>query len=251
MCTDQLLIDLVPRERIVALSHLAADPTLSAVAERAAGFPAVRGEAEQVLALDPDLVITAETSTPATVGLLRRLGYPVLTVPLATDFAAIREAVRKVARAVGEEGRGDAIIAEFDAKLAAVRAPPDGARPTALAYQVNSLASGPGSLVDSALDAAGFYNLAREEARGSAGRVPLEQVVVRPPDLLILANGPEEFRSIVADNLRHPALAAAMRGRAEMRLEMPLWLCGTPKIADAVERLAELRRTLGQRRAVP
>lgn len=244
LCTDQLLMDLVPADRIAALSFLATDPTLSAVADRAKEIRSVRAEAEQVLALEPDLVVTAEGSTPATIGLLRRLGYPVLAVPLASDFDAVRSSVRKMARAVGEEERGEAIVAEFDRRLARVREAATGEKPTAMAYQVNSIASGPGTLLDAALEAAGFYNLARDEALGSAGRVPLETLVTRPPDLLVFANGPDEFRSVVADNLRHPALAAAMRGRREVRLEMPLWLCGTPRVVEAVERLAALREAI-------
>ena len=50
LCADQILVDLVPRERIAAVSHLAADPWSSAVAEKARGIPWTRGKAEEVLA---------------------------------------------------------------------------------------------------------------------------------------------------------------------------------------------------------
>jgi iron complex transport system substrate-binding protein len=171
------------------------------------------------------------------------LGFRVVLVPLATDFDGMRRAIRIIAEAVGSQGRGEAMIAAFDKRLAAA-APKGPERPRALAYQVNSLASGPGSLVDAALEAAGLHNVARDRALGPGGRLPLEDLVADPPDLILLANTPHEFRSTVGDNLRHPAFEALVQSRPHMQLAMPLWLCATPRIADAVEELGARRRAL-------
>jgi iron complex transport system substrate-binding protein len=243
LCTDQILVDLVGRERIAALSHLASDPALSAIAEEARGLVTIRGTAEEVLARNPDLVLTIAGSTPATVSLLERLGNRVLAVPLANDFDAIRSITRTIAQAVGEVQRGEQLLASFDARLAA-GAPADARRPSALVYQLNSLASGPGTLVDAMLTAAGFRNLARELQLGPAGRLPLETLVANPPDLVVLATAPDAFRTIAADNLRHPALAAVLAERPHVLLGMADWLCGTPRAARAVEALAGWRRAL-------
>jgi iron complex transport system substrate-binding protein len=177
------------------------------------------------------------------VSLLRRLGFHVVDVPLATDFEGMRRAIRIIAGAVGAEALGEAMIAAFDQRLAAA-APEGPARPRALAYQVNGLASGPGSLVDASFLAAGFHNMARSRALGPGGRLPLEEIVADPPDLLVLANTPEEFRSTVGDNLRHPAFEALVARLPHMQLPMPLWLCATPQIVGAVEELGMRRRAL-------
>lgn len=243
LCTDQLLLELVPRERIAGLSHLAADRTLSATAARADGLATTHGQAEEVLELEPDLVLTVEYSTPAAVDMLRRLGKRVVVLPLASDLDGIRAAVRKLADALGERARGEAVIARFDERLAAA-APRSDVHPTALAYQINSLAAGPASLLDAAMTAAGFANQARSEPLGPAGRLPLELLVTRPPDLLVMANSPEEFRTVSADNLRHPAIRRVMATRPSVEVPMSLWLCGTPALAEAVERLASSRRAL-------
>jgi iron complex transport system substrate-binding protein len=243
VCADQLLLDLVPRERIAALTYLAVDPSVSMRVEEARGLKGVHWMAEEVLAQQPDLVIAQEYSATAAVDVLRRLGYRVVLVPLATDFEGMRQAIRVMADAVGDKARGEAMIAAFDKRIAAAR--PDGPeRPLALAYEVNSLASGDGSLVDAALEAAGFHNMARDVPLGPGGRLPLEEVVAHPPDLLVLANTPDEFRSIVADNLRHPAFASVVARRPHIELPLPQWLCATPRIADAVEELSAKRREL-------
>ena len=243
VCVDQLLLDLVPRERIAGLSYFAVDPTLSLKVEEARGIKSVHWFAEEVLALNPDLVLAQPYSTTAAVGLLQRLGFRVVLVPLATDFDGMRQAIRVIAEAVGETARGEAMIAAFDKRIAAAQ-PQGPERPRALAYQVNSLTSGQGSLVDAALAAAGFHNMARDRRLGPAGRLPLEEIVANPPDLIVLANSPEEYRSIVGDNLRHPAFAHVVNSRPHMQLPMPLWLCATPRIADAVEELGVQRRAL-------
>lgn len=248
LCSDQILLDLVPRERIAALSFLAPDPTMSVEPQRAEGLPIVRGEAEEVLALNPDLVLTGAYSTPATQDLLRRLGVPVVAVPLASSFAEIRDVVRVIAKAAGEEARGEDMIRIFDARLAEARAPEGATPPTALAYQVNSLASGPGSLLDEMLTAAGFRNYTAGRALGPGGRLPLETMVMDPPDVLVFANAPDDFRTVLGDNLRHPAVRFVTDHRRSMHLPMPLWLCGTQHTAEAVARLAAVRASLADER---
>jgi iron complex transport system substrate-binding protein len=249
LCTDEILIDLVPRERIRALSHLAADPLVSAVADKARGIPWTYGEAEVVLGFDPDLVIVGEFTTPATVALLERLGIKLLKVPLASDIAGMRSVTYQIGDAVGARERADALIAAFDRRIAAA-APITPWRPTAVVYQVNSSAASPGSIADAVLQAAGFSNLAGVLGLGSGGQLPLEELVARPPDLIVLSGPVDEYHTPVADNLRHPALTALLRTHRSVVLPWRLWLCATPYLADAIERLAAVRADMEQNRPV-
>ncbi|QJE72173.1 ABC transporter substrate-binding protein [Aerophototrophica crusticola] len=101
LCTDQVAVLLLPRERIAALSFLALDRELSAVADSAAGLPTVQGMAEEILPLQPDLVLAGSFTTRPTVALLRARGIKVLELGLADDFDAIRAQLRQVADALG------------------------------------------------------------------------------------------------------------------------------------------------------
>jgi iron complex transport system substrate-binding protein len=249
LCTDQILIDLVPASRIRALSHVAVDASVSSIVERARSMTRVRGEAEEVLALDPDLVITTEFSTPMTVSMLERLGRRVLKVPFAIDIAGVRDVVRRIAEAVGEAAAGEAVIAKFDQRLAALAASAaPGPAPTAVIYQINSVASAVGTLEDEALRRAGFRNLATDLHLDPGGRVALEAIIANPPDLLVLSGSSKEYRTVTAETLNHPALKAVMRDRATLVVPWRHWLCATPNIADAIEALAEARRRLTPRR---
>jgi iron complex transport system substrate-binding protein len=247
LCTDQIVIELADRARIAAVTHLAADPSVSAIPEKAAGLPVVRGDAEEVLRRDPDLIIAGIFTTPATVDLLRRLGRNVLVVPLPQDFAGVRDLVHQIGAAIGEPERAAAWLADFDARLAIVARGPVRTRPTAVLYQVNSFAAGAGSMADQALTAAGFRNQAARYGTLAGGQVPLEALVSSPPDLLVIGSDPNEYKTVVSDNLRHPALQKLLATRASLVLPWALWLCGTPHIITAVERLAAARAAMAQR----
>jgi iron complex transport system substrate-binding protein len=247
LCTDQLLIELVERKRIAAVTHLAADPADSAIWEKARGLPVTRGAAEDVLRYDPDLVLAGPFGAAPAVNLLRRLNMNVVTVPLASSLDGVRAAVRTVAAAVGEEARGEAMIVAFDRRLAAVATAPRAHAPTAVVYQVGGAVLA-GGLADAALAAAGLRNKAAEYRLTRTGQVPLELLAASPPDLRILTSAADEYRTVVGDNLRHPVLAALRRQRPSIEVPWRLWLCGTPHVADAISQMAGARATIEARR---
>ena len=240
LCTDQLLVELARPERIVAVSELGADKQMSAEAKRLSGFRSVRASAEDVLALAPDLVLTADWSSPATIALLRRLGLNIVTVPLASDFDGMFATIRQIAHAIGEDARGEQLIEKAARRLAAVRRS-DNIKPTALTYETNGVTSSKYTLLDKIIEAAGYHNAARDRTLGPGDRYPLELMVANPPDLIVFANAPDDFKTVLADNLRHPALLALLRQRPSVDIPLRLSLCAVPASIDAVELIASKR----------
>lgn len=243
LCTDQLLMMLVEPSRIAAVSHLARDPSLSAFAADARSLPIVHASAEEVLRADPDLVLAGPWTTRTTVDLLRRLGKRVAIVPLAQDIDGVREGVREVARLTGTEPRGQEIIAAFDRRRGDLSKLNSPAR-TAVVYHVAGLASGTGTLADAVLKAAGLKNAAEAARLDAKGSLALERLVADPPDLLVLGHAEDEYRTVQADNLRHPALSRLLARVRSVHIPQSLMICPTPKVLDAVELLAEQRRAL-------
>jgi iron complex transport system substrate-binding protein len=247
LCTDQLLINLVERERIAAVTHLAANPEDSAIWEKAKGIPITRGVAEDVLRYRPDLILAGPFGAAPTVSLLQRLRMNVAVVPLASDLDGVRAAVRAVAAAVGEKARGEEMIAAFDRQLAGLRSKPQRPAPSAVVYQVGGVVLA-GGLTDAALAAAGFRNKAAEYRLTRGGQVPLELLAASPPDLTILTSAANEYPTVLSDNLRHPVLRELRRQHASIEVPWRLWLCGTPHIADAIVQLAAARAGVEARR---
>src|SRR5262249_55864983 len=107
LCTDQLLLALVPPGRIASLTWLARTDGDATQRAQAAVLPSNRGSAEEVLAAHPDLVLAGRYTTGTTRALLRRVGVPMLEVDAVQDWEGIRRVTREVAAAVGETARGE------------------------------------------------------------------------------------------------------------------------------------------------
>ncbi|MCZ6720171.1 MAG: ABC transporter substrate-binding protein [Proteobacteria bacterium] len=240
LCTDQLLIALAEPGRIAALSHLSRDPDISYYAEAARAFPSVPPDAHAVMRHEPDLVLAMQHSARNTVALLERLGYRVLDLPVAERLADVGAQIRALARALGEVARGEALIAEMEAALAALDPQPSTNQPTAIVYQANGFTIGAPSLVDDLLAAAGFHNLARDLRLTRQGRLPLEALIYADPDLLIIEEARVGSPSLADQLLRHPVLERA-RPRSTVRVSADLWTCGGPFSVEASRRLAALR----------
>ena len=110
ICTDQLLIKLVDQKRIASLSRLASDPRSSWIGAEASNLHLNRGTAEEVITLNPDLIITSAFSFRPTVTILEQLGYRVIQLPIAKSLDEISSNLRILANAVGEPDRGSATV---------------------------------------------------------------------------------------------------------------------------------------------
>lgn len=239
LCTDQLLLALADRADVVGVTPLARDCRISSVCAAALEVPARRATAEAVIAAQPDLVLGGQTGAAAAIAAAGRLGVALLTLPDANSLGAIREQIASVASALGREERGRAVIAAYDARLAAVPPAPPGDRLVAAVYEPNGFLSGPGSLADAALARAGLDNFATRHGLPRFSSLSLERLIADPPDLLV-TDQPVASPSLAEAMLWHPALRDAF---AERRVVVPGrdWICGGPSTADAVERLAAAR----------
>jgi iron complex transport system substrate-binding protein len=235
LCTDQLAMLLARPGQLAAVSRVARDPVASALWREAAGYPVHNGQAEEIHALAPDLVLAGAYDPPATLALLRRLGLRVEIFPVENSFAHIRTNVTRMGALLGATERAAALIAAMDATLVGV---PRGPRPRAALYYANGYTSGEGTLADEIVRSAGLGNVAAE--RGAAGliRLPLEVLVMAEPDLLI--TGQDYASPALAQGiLAHPALRALAAGHAAVADN--LWVCGTPLAARAVTALRAAR----------
>jgi len=223
LCTDQLLVLLAP-EKIAALTTLARDPGLSFVAAEAKAYPVIRPSAEAVLRLNPDLVLAAPYGAQTTLTLLAQQGVRVMQVDLPTDFPGIRAQIRTLAGTLDATGRGEALIEAMDAMLSALPRPER--RLTALAWQARGYVSGPGTLVDAIMAAAGLVNGATTRRAG------VEALARRPPDLLVVPEAPA-YPSLATEILAAPAAAPLRR----FALPMAETICAGPFSAMAARRL--------------
>ncbi len=241
LCTDQLAMLLAAPGQLVSVSHLASDPLSSSMVDEAAAYPANRGGAEQIFLMHPDLVLAGTYTSLASVALLRDLGVEVVQLPPVNALDQVPEQIRAVGAALGRAAAAEALVAEFEQGLAALRSdlPP---RRAAL-YYPNGYTVGEGTLADDVLNHTGFTNVGATAGLTGGGTLPLERLVLAAPDLIVTST-PYPGASRSEEILRHPALAA-LRARAGSVVTSDAdWVCGTPHILRALAAMKAAREAL-------
>jgi len=249
VCVDQLLLLMAERRRIAALTQFSTDPDFSNLSAAARGLRQTHGRAEEILPLAPDLVIGGEYTTTDTLTLLRRLGLRVEVMKLANSLADVRANMLWVGRLVGEGEKAAAMVLAFDRRVAAVAAKiPPGRRPVVAFYNTSGYTAAPGTLADDAIRAAGFDNLAAKLKLGSDGRLHLEWLATHRVDALLVVDTEGTSSSRAVETVSHPAIRRLAADRPFAAIPGRLWVCETPFVAEAIERLARLRRDARMRR---
>ena len=242
LCADQLLLMLAERERIASVTYLSSDPHTSYMAPASRGLHVNHGRLEEILPLDPDLVLTGRFSARTTAALLRKLDYRVVEFGIPTDFSGIRSQLRRAGALLGEPDKAKALIERLDRELAAARSdiPPD--PPLAVIYRPNGFTAGRGTLEHVVLEAAGLRNLAAEAGMMGYGRLPIENLLDADPDILVFGSDESGPPSLAEATLRHPALDSVRETAKLVILPDNLWRCAGPMVADAVARLRAARQ---------
>lgn len=233
VCTDELLLDLVPPSRIASVTFLSRETSSLRWWPQAARVPANHNTAEEILATKPDLILTDSFTAPGLRSLLAKTGARVVEVPPAENFEQIRAVTRQVARAVGEEARGEALIAKMDATLRDVSAHRPRTPLSVAQWGGGGYVPGTGGLFDVLLTTAG----ARNVERGSFAYYDVETLLAKNPGALVYGDTYAGTASLRADQDLHPALLARYAGR---RITYPaLYGCGVPESADVAKRLQD------------
>ncbi len=239
LCTDQLAMLLAGEGQLISVSFLAADPRSSAMAEAARAYPLNRGRAEEIYLMRPDLVIASRFTGGATLDMLRRLGIPVAVFDPAVTLADVGDRLRQMGAVLGRTERAAQAVAEYEARLGALQAEV-AQRPRAALYFANGYTLGDRTLAGQILLAAGFDNLATEAGYSHGGTLPLEVLALAAPDALITGR-PYPGGSRAEEILEHPVVRALRAGRLRGSVADSDWICGTPFVLGAVERLIRAR----------
>jgi iron complex transport system substrate-binding protein len=193
LASDEILAALVAPARLAAVSIFADDPGSSNCLgvyppPRAAPWIArVRGEAEEILALRPDLVFVTNFTDDGTVRLLDGAGVPVVRFTDWASFDGVLADIRLTGAAVGAEAQAEALARAVEARLRAVDARVRGLpRVRALYYEIPGYTRGAGSLNDEMIQRAGGANVAREIGLQGIAPIGIESVLALAPEVIVI-----------------------------------------------------------------
>lgn len=241
MCIDPILIELVSHDRIAALSHYARDPQRSIISETARHLPITYETAEEVVALRPDLVLTSRHSAPATRNALKRVGIRFELFDVPQTIAASLEQVRQVARLLGADREGDALVARIEHALEAARLP-NGEEPlTAAVYQPGGLSAGANTVIGELMELAGLQNIGARYGVRDYRPLPLEALVSTPPDVLLVGETSPGAPLRTERIVRHRALRALESQMTQEVFPARLVFCAGPTMIEAADALARAR----------
>ncbi|RVT91009.1 ABC transporter substrate-binding protein [Sphingomonas crocodyli] len=233
LCADQLILTLADRSQIAGLTRNAAKTNMSAEAARTKGLRILGTSAEQILEIDPDLVVGIPARRNAILQALKMRKYPAVDLKSADTLEDIYASIRTVSDAVGHADRGEAMIARMEADLA--RMPKLGRGRVAVYYQRRGYVTGTGTLVDDLMQRVGLVNLAQKLGKSTLSQMSLEEMVAARPDFLIVESATDKVTDQGTEMLHHPALDSIPR------LHIPeAWtVCGGPAYTKAVHTLTE------------
>jgi iron complex transport system substrate-binding protein len=227
-CTDQLVMLLLPPERIASITYLGGQAAVTPeLAAKARLLKANHGLTEEALAEKPDLIVAGLYTTTTLRKLAKQTGIPVIELEAAEDFDAIRAQTLQLGEAFGEQARARAVVARMDATLAELKrsAPPQ--RIVAVGWNGGGRVVGRKSLFDAILTAAGGHNSAADG--GAFERtLDLEQLLSLKPQPDLLLYGGSSRPGLAA---QHPALIRAY-GPRRLPYAEDAYQCGTPYAAD-------------------
>ena len=243
LCADQLVLALADRSQISGLTHNATDPEMSGEAAKARGLPLLSNSAEQILAIEPDLIVGMPASRSAALTALPERTYPLLDLATANTLDEIYTSIRQTTVAVGHPERGTALIARMQAELAGLPKPGKGR--VAAYYQRRGYMTGTGTLIDELMTRVGLVNLAGKLGKPPLSQLSLEEMVAAEPDYLIVESATDTVTDQGSEMLHHPAL------KDIPRISVPqAWtVCGSPAYTEAARSMAaQIARIEGQTR---
>lgn len=242
-CTDQMLLMLVGHERIAALSNLSTDPLYSYHWQQAQGLTTHSGLAEQIIPLQPDLIIGSRFTSGNSVQILQQLGYQVKTFDSPTTLQEAADYTRAIAQIVGEPDKAEDIIDAMRSDITrAKNLVADQPQQLAISYGPNGFTAGTHTLKHEILAAAGYRNLASELGIDYYGNVSLEQLIWSNPDAIIIDEDIPDQNSLAQSFVKHPVLDKLMRDRTLPSVPTNQWICPGPLAAKAILTLAEQRQ---------
>ena len=238
-CLDAILVELVPTERIAAISHYSRDPLRSPIAALAQRLPITYESAEEIVALRPDLVLASRHSAIPTRNALRRVGIHHELFDVAYSVQDSLAQIRRIAALVGNVAAGEMLVSKIERAIDAARLPPGAPRLTAAVYETGGLTAGANTVTDDLMQIVGLDNLAARYDIKTHQPMQLELLLAAPPDLLLVGEVPAADGTQAARVVQHRAL----RKLESKRWDFParFMYCSGPTIVEEVAALAAAR----------
>ena len=219
LAADEILADILPLTRLVAVTALVDEPGTSNAVGRIPGtiarFPKV--DVERLIALQPDLVVVSEYTDADVLRALQHSGLQVHRMAGLHSLPGFRRALVLLGDAVGEGAAAATLAADFDSRIGKIeRRLKDAPRPKVL-YWASGFTAGSLTAFDALIACGGGKNSAA--LAGLSGITPLgaERAYGLDPDWLFIGSHTTTEKEIH----EHPLLSGMRAVKGGHVVEMP------------------------------
>ncbi len=217
---DEVLLDLVDSNRIIALSYLADDKSICSAGDKVnkVAGRATSKDLETLIYYQPDLVLVPDYDVD-TLQKLRRLGLKVYACKTPSDMQGIFAFIEQVGSAVGEDERSGQMVKAMKAELKAIHQKilnnvPEDKRLTVAALSFNGVLGKRGTFNDLCYWA-GVNNCFADEDVVFEGVFPKELLLEKNPDIIITPSwdfsknhDPEAFKNSILNDPAYNSISA-------------------------------------------
>ena len=218
----EIAFGLIDPSRIAAGYSFFTDPEVSNIADVASDLVIIGFEPEEVVALEPDIVVASKFSDPDLVAVFKGAGIPVLRTALEGTDGDVPN-ILLLAYVLGAEDRGIELAGAVKARLDFVVERLDSVgKDTDLLPSVLGIskytdiwAGGKGSNIDSIINAAGGRNAAA--GLDDFQQISIESIAAMDPDVIIVTQ-PEESGNALIEELKQTAVLASVPAIANNRV---------------------------------
>ena len=194
--TDEILTEVVDTKRIQAYSRWAGDNEISFITKEQAQKVGckVHDSLENILKLEPDLVVASIATSNELVQSLEHMGIKVYIARSPHNYQEMCAKIVNLAEAVGEKAKGEALVSKMNERMQALEQRlsklPDSKRKVAVAFNFTSAMGRRGDLLDNMMTMAHVINGAAAvtppiSEHGSVV-ISKEMVVGIDPDVFLL-----------------------------------------------------------------
>lgn len=224
LTADEILVEILPPERLVAVTTFADEQGTSNIVGRVpAGVARLKADLERLVALQPDLVVVSEYTDPDFLHLLQRSGLRYHRMEGLHSLAGYRQAILDLGAAVGETARAQALVTRYDATLADLASRLRGVARPRVMYWASGMTAGADTAIGALIESAGATNVGAEIGVSGIAPVGAERAFVADPDVVLLGVWPGAREGLV----QHPLLSRLRAVREGRIVQMPTELLVT------------------------
>jgi iron complex transport system substrate-binding protein len=230
-------------KQVVGVTEYCDYPPEAQTREKIGGFSAKTISVEKIVALEPDLVFSAGEIQQSVIEALEQAEIPVFALD-SEGLEGVYNDIQTVGRLTGHEGEAAKVVAEMQARVAAVTEKsqriPEDKRP-AVFYEVwhePLMTAGPTTFIGELIELAGGKNIFADVSE-EYPQVSAETVVQRDPDVIL---GPDSHgEELTVEKIKaRPGwedISAVQKGRIYL-VNGDIVSRSGPRLADALEIIA-------------